>query len=101
MHSKVDGTVVPCAHALMITPDICIPAMHAMKEKYGDRIWGKYGFADAFNPLTGWLSTDTLGLDVGMTLLSAENLRSGTVWKWFMANPDPQKAMRLPGIDQV
>jgi hypothetical protein len=85
----------------MITPDICIPAMHAMKEKYGDRIWGKYGFADAFNPLTGWLSTDTMGLDVGMTLLSAENLRSGSVWKWFMANPEPQKAMHFAGIDKV
>jgi hypothetical protein len=84
----------------MITPDICVPAMHALKDKYGDRIWGKYGFADAFNPETGWVSTDTLGLDVGMTLLSAENLRSGNVWKWFMANPEPKKAMRLAGIDQ-
>jgi len=103
MHSKVDGSVVPCAAggSLMIAPDICIPAMHAMKEKYGDRIWGKYGFADAFNPLTGWVSSDTLGLDVGMTLLSAENLRSGSVWKWFMANPEPQRAMQLAGIDKI
>lgn len=45
---------------------------------FGDKIWGKYGFADALNPLTGWASLDMLGLDVGMTLLSAENLRSGT-----------------------
>jgi hypothetical protein len=72
-----------------------------MKDKYGDKIWGKYGFADAFNPLTGWVSTDTLGLDVGMTLLSAENLRSGNVWNWFMANPEPQRAMQLAGIDKV
>ena len=49
---KIDGTVVPCAAggSLMLTPDICIPAMHAMKDKFGDKIWGKYGFADAFNP---------------------------------------------------
>jgi len=85
----------------MLTPEICIPAMHAMKEKYGDKVWGKYGFADAFNPLTNWVSPDTLGLDVGMTLLSAENLRSGSVWNWFMANPEPQNAMRLAGIDKV
>jgi hypothetical protein len=85
----------------MIAPDICISAIHAMKDKYGDRIWGKYGFADAFNLLTGWVSTDTLGLDVGMTLLSAENLRSGSVWKWFMANPESQRAMQLAGIDKV
>ncbi len=103
IHSKPDGTVVPCAAggSLMITPDICIPALHAMKDKFGDKIWGKYGLADAFNPLTGWVSQDTLGLDVGMTLLSAENLRSGNVWKWFMANPEPQKAMKLAGIEKV
>jgi hypothetical protein len=85
----------------MLTPDICIPALHAIREKYGNDIWGKYGLVDAFNPITGWISTDTLGLDVGMTLLSAENLRAGSVWKWFMANPEPQKAMRLAGIDKV
>jgi hypothetical protein len=102
-HSQIDGSVVPCAAggSLMITPDICIPAMHAMKDKYGDKIWGTYGLADAFNPLTGWVSTDTLGLDVGMILLSAENLRTGNVWKWFMANPEPQKAMKLAGLDKV
>jgi hypothetical protein len=103
VHSKPDGTIVPCAAggSLMISPDICIPAIHAMKDKYGDKVWGKYGLADAFNPVTGWVSQDTLGLDVGMTLLSAENLRSGNVWKWFMANPEPQKAMKLAGIDKV
>jgi hypothetical protein len=103
MQSKVDGSVVSCAAggSLMLTPDICVPAVHAMKAKYGDKIWGKYGLADAFNPETGWVSTDTLGLDVGMTLLSAENLRQGSVWNWFMANPEPQKAMHLAGIETV
>jgi hypothetical protein len=102
VHSKIDGSVVPCAAggSLMLTPDICIPALQAMKDHYGDKIWGKYGLADAFNPETGWLSTDTLGLDVGMTLLSAENLRHSSVWNWFMANPEPLKAMQLAGIDK-
>ena len=85
----------------MITPDICIPAIHAMKDKFGDKAWGKYGLADAFNPTTGWVSQDTLGLDVGMTLLAAENLKTGNVWKWFMANPEPQKAMKLAGIEKA
>lgn len=100
--SKPDGTVVPCAAggSLMLTPEISIPAMHAMKDKYGDKIWGKYGFADAFNPLTGWVSPDALGLDLGMTLLAAENLRSGNLWKWFMSNHEPRKAMHLAGIEK-
>ena len=102
-HSKIDGTVVPCAAggSLMLTPESCTSALHAMKQKYGTTIWGKYGLADAFNPETNWLSTDTLGLDVGMTLLSAENLRSGNVWAWFMANPEPQRAMQLAGIEKA
>ena len=102
-HSQPDGSVIPCAPggSLMLTPDICIPAMHAMKDKFGSKIWGKYGFADAFNPTTGWVSTDTLGLDVGMTLLSIENLRTGNLWKWFMANPEPRKAMELAHIEKV
>ena len=100
-HGKIDGSVVPCAAggSLMLAPDICIPAMHGMKDKFGDKIWGRYGLADAFNPGTGWVSPDTLGLDVGVTLLSIENLRHGGVWNWFMANAEPQKAMRLAGID--
>jgi hypothetical protein len=102
-HSKIDGSVVPSAAggSLMLTPDICIPALHAMKDKYGDKIWGTYGLADAFNPQTGWVSTDTLGLNVGITLLGAENFRRGSVWNWFMANSEPQRALRLASMDNV
>jgi hypothetical protein len=102
-HSTIDGSVVPCAAAgsLMLTPEICVPALRAMKDQFGGKIWNKYGLADAFNPLTGWVSTDTLGLDVGMTLLSIENLRSGNLWQWFMENPEAQKALHLAGIDKL
>jgi len=97
----IDGSVVPCgaAGSLMLTPDISLPALHAMKQRYGDKIWTKYGFADAFNPTTGWVSPDLIGLDVGITLLSAENLRTENVWKWFMRNPEMVHAMQLAGIE--
>jgi len=88
-NKAIDGTVVPCAAAgsLMFAPDICVPALKAMKDRYGDKIYGRYGFTDAFYP-GGWMSEDVLGLDTGITLLSAENLRSGNIWKWFMRNPE-------------
>lgn len=91
-----DGTVVPCAAAgsLMFTPDIALPALKEMKEKYGNKIYGKYGFADAFNPHNGWVNRDVIGIDLGITLLSAENLRSGKVWNWFMQNYEVRLAMR-------
>jgi hypothetical protein len=97
---KLDGTVVPCAAAgsLMFTPDICLPAVRAMKNRYGARIYGRYGFADAFNPNTGWVAPDVIGIDVGITLLSIENLRTGNVWKWFMGNPEARRAFQRAGI---
>ncbi len=36
-----------------------------------------------------------IALDTGITLLAAENLRSGNVWKWFMANPEAKRALEL------
>lgn len=96
----IDGTVVPCAAggSLMLAPDICLPALQAMKARFGDKIYGRYGFTDAFHPTNGWVSSDVLGLDVGITLLSAENLRSGNIWKWFMLNAEIPRAMRLAGM---
>jgi len=92
---QTDGTVVPNAPAgsLMFTPDISLPALAAMKAQYGDKIYGRYGFADAFNPHNGWVDTDVIGIDVGITLLSAENLRSRNVWRWFMQNKEMKNAL--------
>jgi beta-glucosidase len=92
----IDGTVVPCAPAgsLMFAPDITLPALKAMKNEYGDKVYGRYSFADAFNPHTGWVDTDVLGIDLGISLLSAENLRSGKNWYWFMQNEDIRRAMK-------
>jgi hypothetical protein len=82
----LDGSVVPAAAggSLMLAPAITMPVMHALRARFGDRIYGKYGFTDAFHPANGWVNPDVIGIDVGITLLSAENLRSGAVWRWFM-----------------
>jgi hypothetical protein len=97
---SIDGTVVPCAAggSLMFTPDISVRALLSMREKYGERVYGRYGFADAFNPNNGWVNPDVIGIDLGITLLSAENLRSGNVWRWFMSNREIPRAMRLVGL---
>jgi hypothetical protein len=90
----VDGTVVPCAAggSLMFAPEICLPALRYMHEQFAPYIFGRYGFADAFNPQTLWVDPDVVGIDVGITLLSAENLRSGRVWRWFNRSPDVERA---------
>jgi hypothetical protein len=99
----IDGTVVPSAAAgsLMFTPDICLPALREMRQKYGERVYGRYGFVDAFNPNNGWVDPDVIGISVGISLLSAENLRSQSVWRWFMRNAEVQRAIKLAGLARI
>ena len=69
-----------------------------MREKYGERVYGVYGFVDAFNPHTGWIDSDVIGINVGIILLSAENMRTGNVWSWFMRNREIPLAMEKIGL---
>jgi hypothetical protein len=102
-HPAIDGSVVPCAAggSLMFAPDICVPVMRALRDRFGGRVWGRYGFADAFNPGSGWTAADVLGIDLGVMLLSAENLRSGNVWRWCMRNPEIGRAMTAAGLERA
>lgn len=92
---NIDGSVVPCAAggSLMLAPEVCVPALMEMHSQFGDRIYKRYGFVDAFHPTNGWTDRDVIGIDVGITLLSAENLRTGNVWNWFMRSPQVKRAM--------
>ena len=95
-----DGTLVPCAPggSLPFAPRECLTALHRMREIGGARLWGRYGFADAFNPETGWVASDVIGIDLGIMLVMAENLRSELVWRTFMRAPEVQRGMRLAGF---
>lgn len=97
---EIDGTVVPSAAggSLMFTPEISVAALRAMKQKYGQKVYGKYGFIDAFNPTNGWVDSDVIGINTGIILLSAENARTGNVWNWFMRNTEIPRAMDSVGL---
>ena len=60
--------------------------------------WSRYGFVDAFNPLTGWFDTDVIGIDTGITMLMAENVRTGFVWSTFMRNEEAKRGMEKAGF---
>ena len=62
------------------------------------KAWCRYGFVDAFNPLTDWYDTDVIGIDTGITMLMAENARTGFVWETFMKNPEAQRGMENAGF---
>lgn len=97
----LDGTLVPCAPAgsLPFAPKECLAALRSMLEFEGGRAWKRYGFVDAFNTETGWVADHVLAIDQGITLLMAENLRSGLVWDYFMRAPEVQKGLRLAGFE--
>jgi len=97
---EIDGTLVPSAAggSLMFTPKLSVAALQAMHDKYGIKVYSKYGFIDAFNPGTGWFDSDVLGINTGIILLSAENSLTGNVWKWFMQNREIPLAMQKAGL---
>jgi len=95
----LDGSVVPCATGgslPFLYPD-CIQVLRTIKERY-PKAWGRYGVVDAFNPLTNWYNPDVLGIDLGITMLMAENQRSGLIWDTFMKNIEAQRAMDRAGF---
>jgi hypothetical protein len=91
----LDGTVVPCAAggSLMFTPRLSLAALRAMRDRFGLHVYGRYGFSDAFHPVSLWVNPDVVGIDLGITLLSAENLRTRSVWTWFSRQPSIRRAM--------
>jgi hypothetical protein len=102
-----DGTITPTAAggSLMFAPEICVPALKAMKSKYGNRLYREYGFVDAFNPTYrtpqdpgGWFDKDYLGIDQGPILISLENLRTGLVWKVMRNNPHIVRGLKRAGF---
>ncbi len=76
----IDGTVVPSAAggSLPFLPKETLRVLKNMKNRYGTRAWSRYGFVNAFNPMTEWYDTDVVAIDTGITMLMAENLRTGS-----------------------
>lgn len=96
----IDGSIVPSAAAgsLAFMFSESVGVLHKLRAQYGKQIWKRYGFVDAFNPLSGWSSKDVLGIDVGIGMLMAENARSQLVWNTFMRNPETGLAMERVGF---
>jgi hypothetical protein len=98
----IDGTVVPCATggSLPFLPQDCLRVLRSLRTM-GDRAYGRYGFLDALHPAANWYDEDVLGIDLGISALMAENLRTGLVWSTFMKNPEATRAMKLVGFQSV
>jgi hypothetical protein len=95
----IDGSIVPCATAGSLAFDFP-DTIHVLRWIRGHfpQAWQLYGYVDAFNPLTGWYDRDVIGIDVGISMLMAENERTQFVWNTFMKDPAAQSGMNLAGF---
>lgn len=98
----IDGSIVPCATAgsIPFVPADCLKVLRYIRDHY-PTAWRKYGFVDAFNPLRNWYNPDVIGIDVGVSMLMAENYRNQFVWQTFMKNPEVVSAMNKVGFQQA
>jgi len=110
-----DGTIAPTAAggSIPFAPEVAVPALIAMRERYGDWVFGSYGFLDAFDPTfqfsgqasagkvvagQGWFDTDYLGIDQGPILAMIANYRSDLVWKFMRKSPYIIRGLRRAGF---
>jgi hypothetical protein len=111
-----DGTLAPTAAlgCLPFAPEIVVPCAEALLREHGDRLYGKYGFLDSFNPsfrytdarvdkgkvdpVRGWVDDDYLGIDQGPILAMAANHRSDFVWSRMREVEAVRRGLTLAGF---
>jgi hypothetical protein len=94
------GVITPSA-ALSSYPFTPRESMDAIRHFYymlGDRLWGPYGFYDAFNVTEGWYASSNIAIDQGPIIIMIENHRSGLLWDLFMSCPEVQQALDKLGF---
>lgn len=95
-----DGTIAPYGplSSLPFAPEIVLPTIRSINAKYGQKLWGKYGYFDSFNPTAKWVNDDFIGIDEGPMLMMIENFRTGLVWNFVMKDPVIQKGLKTLGF---
>jgi hypothetical protein len=94
------GTITPTGalSAFPYTPALSMKALRHFYDDLGDKIWGEYGFVDAFNESRDWYAKSYLAIDEGPIVVMIENYRSGLFWKLFMSCPEIQNGLKRLGF---
>jgi exo beta-1,2-glucooligosaccharide sophorohydrolase (non-reducing end) len=95
-----DGTIAPTGAiaSFPYTPGASMDALKHFYRDLGDRLWGEYGFRDAFNLQEDWFSGIYMGLNQAPMVVMIEDYRSGLLWKNFMSNPEIQAMLAQVGF---
>lgn len=94
------GVITPTAaiSSLPYTPDESMQAIRFFYYQLGDRLWGEYGFHDAFHLGENWFSNSYLAIDQGPIICMIENHRSQLLWNLFMSAPEVQIGLAKLGF---
>lgn len=89
------GVIAPTAalSSIVYTPEESMKVMRNLYSK-GNKVWGQYGFYDAYSETANWYPQRYLAIDQGPIAVMIENYRSGLLWKLFMSHPDVQKGLK-------
>lgn len=90
------GVITPTAalSAFPYTPEFSMKALRHFYYDIGDKIWGEYGFTDAFSESNNWYAKSYLAIDQGPIVVMIENYRSGLIWNLFMSCPEVQQGLK-------
>jgi hypothetical protein len=94
------GVITPSAavSALPYTPEQSMAAIQHFYYLLGDKLWGEYGFYDAFDATEGWWATSYIAIDQGPIICMIENHRTGLLWDLFMSSPEVQQGLDKLGF---
>src|SRR5262249_43560691 len=95
-----NGTIAPTAalSSLPYAPREVLQTVRHFLTRYGQKIWGRYGFVDAFCETRDWYADTFLAIDQGPIVVMTENHRTGLLWKLFMSVPEVQAGLRRLGF---
>ncbi|MFI5186689.1 MAG: glucoamylase family protein [Chitinophagales bacterium] len=94
------GVIAPTAaiSSMAYTPTESMEALKFFYYKLGDKIWGQYGFNDAFNLNNGWFADSYLAIDEGPIIVMIENYRTGLLWNLFTSCPEIKSGLLSLGF---
>ena len=94
------GVITPTAaiSSIPYTPEESMQAIRHFYYGLGDRLWGDYGFYDAFNQSKKWWADSYLAIDQGPIVVMIENYRSGLLWDLFMSAPEVGEGLHKLGF---
>ena len=94
------GYIAPTAAVASIpyTPEESLRAIRFFYYKLGDKLWGEYGFKDAFSLSDPWFAQSYLAIDQGPQIVMIENYRTGLIWDLFMSCPEIKTGLTKLGF---